>query len=1073
MNLSRRHVHGWSLVFVAVVGAWCYSPAVAVAQQEDQAALRHFNVAAELQNFGSYDKAAQKWTEFIQKFPRDARLDRANYYLGICRLHAKQFAEAAKSFQNVLGKYPQFKQLDGAQYNLGMAYYQLAGSSQQPADYKAAATAFAQVVAKFPQSKHAPRALYFQGESAYSAGEAQTATAAFEKLVATYPQSPLLADAYYVLGTIQQEQGDEAGAVATFKKFLADSKLAQQSLAPEIRLRLGMSLFNLEKFEDAEKQFASVAKVADFQHADFAQLRRGQCLQELGKLPEAANEFNQLLSNKNFSESPYRNAAQLAAGKCHHLGGKLSDALKLLQPLANAQQPESAEAAYWLGKTLLADNKPQDAFAALDRAAKQFTSGEFAPYLQLARADALYELPERRQESAALYAELAAKHPDHQLAAQAVYMAALTALGAEDFASARKHAEAFLAKADNAQHELAPAVLYVAAESYLMDVDESGQPRDTSQAEKLYRQLVAKSPQHQRVPRAHLRIAWCLQQKKEYDEAVKYLRSTLPTLKEAPQQAEAQLLIGRSLSAGGNDQEAVAAYDAAIKADATWERNDEVLLFAAQSLRSLGNLPEAAKRLNQLNSSSPNSAYRDQALYQLGEIAQEQKEQEPAISFYQQVIEKHADSQFAAPARYGLAACQFAKQDYANALTSLNQLLARQSPPEIAGRATYLRGLVQQRLQQYAPAVKDLQAFLASKPEGSTADDAQYALALCLISLNQFPQATAALDALLKSNPNYSHADKIYYEMGHALVEQKKEDEAQNAFRTLVEKFPQSQLAAECWFQLGRHQEQLADAAQDETARKTAWAKGELAFASGVAAAEDPALREKLQYKLGDARFRQGNYPAAAEVLLLQIKEHPGGSLVGPGRYLAAECLYREQDFAKALPLFAQVAAAKVEQYHAQSLYRAGKCAGNIEKWSDSQKYFADLIGQFSTFEQLNEARYGMALALQKQNKLSDARSQFEQVTKDTSTEVAAKARFMIGEIDFGEGKYEQAIENFLAVAVGYPYKEWQALARFETGRCFMELKQNDKAIAAFQAFLKSFPDHPRAKDATRLIADL
>ena len=75
--------------------------------------------------------------------------------------------------------------------------------------------------------------------------------------------------------------------------------------------------------------------------------------------------------------------------------------------------------------------------------------------------------------------------------------------------------------------------------------------------------------------------------------------------------------------------------------------------------------------------------------------------------------------------------------------------------------------------------------------------------------------------------------------------------------------------------------------------------------------------------------------------------------------------------------------------------------------------------------------------------------AQYEQITRETETEAAAKARFMVGEIAFGQKKYEEAIEHYLEVAVGYPYKEWQALARYETGRCFAELGDKDKAIAA------------------------
>ncbi len=111
-----------------------------------------------------------------------------------------------------------------------------------------------------------------------------------------------------------------------------------------------------------------------------------------------------------------------------------------------------------------------------------------------------------------------------------------------------------------------------------------------------------------------------------------------------------------------------------------------------------------------------------------------------------------------------------------------------------------------------------------------------------------------------------------------------------------------------------------------------------------------------------------------------QLREQPGGSLAGPARFLAAECLFRQDKFAEALPLFTRVAEDKVEKYHALALYRAGTCAASLKKWPESQKFFETLTREFPAFEQLHDARYGLALALQNQGRLGEARVIDEQV---------------------------------------------------------------------------------------------
>ena len=1064
----------WTCIGLLLLSAMVLfgDPAGAIAADAaNNAAIRDFNAAAALQNSGFYARADEKWNTYIKKYPNDSRLDRVHYYLGVCQLHNKKFPAAVNTFKTVLSRWSNFANADAVQYNLGMAYFQMAAASKNAADFKNAAGALGTVASKYPKSKYAHKALYFQGESLFSAGDPAGAVEAYKKLIAQYSDSPVLADAYYSLGTTLQELQRDVEAAGTFTAFLNNKAFEKHELANEIRLRLGISLFSQQKYEEAEPHFVAVAGVSDFASADFALLRQGQCRLENGKLSEAAATFSDFL--KRFPNSSYVGAAQLSAGKCLYRVDKFDDARKMLETLVGKKQEESAEAAYWLGLALLKLQKPQDALSMLDRAVNDFKTGEFVPYLQLTRIDAMYDLPNRRKETPAAYENFVKQFPNHDLTAQSLYMAALAALGVENYATARRHAEAFLGNAGFAASELMPAVLYIAAEGYLLPAQAEQAGGDVQKAEGFYRQLVEKHPDHARTPRSHLRIGWCMHQSKKYDDAVKYLTGVIGKLKDSTQVAEAQLLIGRSYGATDRHREAVTAYDAALKAKADWSRADEVLIAAAGSLRTLDDLDAAADRLSQLVSKYAQSLHRAQALYLLGEIAQEQTKHDDAIGHYGTLLKDFPKSEFTPSANYGLAAAHFAKQEYDKALPPLEKLLSSGADSELIARGRFLRGLIYQRQDKFSEAATDLEAFLSSKPSGEEAADARYALVLCRIRSNEFQAATAAMVVMMQQHAGYPHIDKMYYELGHALLSAGKQAEAANTFRTLAKGLPNSPLTPESWFHVGRFHEATAEATEDENQKASEIDKAAGAYAAGLGGAKASGLREKLQYKLGDMQFRQKKFEEAAATLSAQIAAHPSGELAGPGRFLAAESYFRLKQYDKALPLFAQVADAKVDKYHAQSLYRAGTCAANVKNWPESQRRYQDLINQFPDFEQAADARYGLGLALQNQNKLDEARVAYEKVTTETETETAAKARFMIGEILFGQQKYEDAIEQFLLVAVGYPYAEWQALARLETGRCFIELDQKQKAIASLQIVVDKFPDHPKAGDAQRLINDL
>ena len=445
------------------------SAVTAAAQdQEKQAAARAFNAAAELQNSGLYDRAIEKWQTFIAKYAKDERIDRGHFYLGICQLQTTKYDDAAKTFQTVVSKWPKFSQADVAQHYVGIAYYQKghsAGEKPNADDLKKSVTAFQTLVQKFPNSGHSVDALYFQGDLLFKLSDLPGAEKAFATLIQKHPTSSRAARAYYDLGLIQQEQNKPADAAKTFETFLSKAEFKTHELAAEIRLRRALCLFDLQQLAPAVKEFQEIAKAkGPFQ--DFATLRLGQCQMQLQQYDEAAKSLANF--SKSFPKSTYLAMAQLTAGRSYYQLGKYAEAANELQSVASSDDPVASEASYWLGRSQLEAEKPDDALKTLESAVGRFKEGEFASYLQLARIDALYEKPDRRAETAKLYQDFVKSHNDHPLASQAQYMAALSALGQQDFATAKTMSEAFLKNPNLSTDPLTADVLFIAGESYLL-----------------------------------------------------------------------------------------------------------------------------------------------------------------------------------------------------------------------------------------------------------------------------------------------------------------------------------------------------------------------------------------------------------------------------------------------------------------------------------------------------------------------------------------------------------------------------------------------------------------------------
>ena len=1024
-------------------------------------ATRQYAVAYGFQSKKLFAQAIPRWTEFLKTFPQETRVPNAHFQLGVCQLSEKKLPEAMATFKLILATYPQFKHLDGAQFNLGLTLFQTAQTSKQPNDFKIAAAEFASVAAKFPQSPVAADATYYQAESLYLAADKPNAIVAYQKVIATYPTATMLPEAFCGLGTTQADLDQHVEAATTFTTLL--QKFAQSPLVPEAKLRLGTSLVAQKKHAEAEPLFVQAAAVVGFALADVATLKHGQTLFEQNKFPEAAAVLDTLPTK--FPKSEQLGPAFTAAGKARFKAGQFPQAQTALAAVVNQKLPTAPEAAYWLARTLIALKQPANVIAVVDPVIAANAQSEFIPALQLVRIDSIYEIPERRKETVPLYAQFAGQFAAHELAPEAKYRAALAALQTGDFPNAQAQAEQFFATAPFAKHALVPEVVFVGAEGYVLNQPDA----NLAKAEPLFRRLVTEFPANLHAPQAHVRIGLCLysagiaaNQPPKFEECIAHLNQIVTTLKDPALLAEARYLLGRAHGEMKRHPEAVAAFRAAQQAKPDWDRLDEVLLALGVSLRAVNDAPNAVIELTKLNQIAT-SKLRDRALFHLGEIDRGLKKPDTAVAFYQQVVTAFPMSDLVPAALYGSGAALFEKPDFPNALAPLTKLIAEKPQSDLVPAALFLRGLCQHRQKQFDPALKDLTQFMATgKAVEKDALDAKFAMALCQVGLKQFDPSIVTLTQLLTAKPDYPDADKCYYEMAFANLDLKKDKEAADAFRSLATKLPNSPLAAECWFRVGEFHENLKQPTEAIAA-----------FTAGLSTAKTPDLRERLHYKLGWAQHEQKQFPAALATFQNQIKEFPQGTLTGDANFLAGECQFRQDKFTEALPFYAAVIAAKSERFHAKALYRSGTCATHLKQWPQAQQHFTVLIQSIPKFEQLHEARFGLGFAQQSQNQFDVAKATYLQVTKETRTETAAKARFMMGQCALAAKNNAEAAEHFLEAAFGYPYEEWQCQAHFETAKCFIELKEIEKARESLETVTKRFPNHVRAKDAATLLAGL
>lgn len=1052
------------LCFGLTAGQGIAQKPAAPAKESSAEAILLYRGAVPLQNKGNYDLAVEEWEKFLQQFPNDPLTNRARYYAGVCYLQLQQYDKAAVAFEKVRTDEPTFDQLESLSFNLGMTYLaaakKLEAGDPQKAQFDKAATTFGELIKKYPTGIKTPDALYNQADALYLAKNKEAAIPLWRTLVDKHPQSALRADALYNIGVTQQELSKPADAGKTYDEFL--KSFATDSHAAEVTLRKGMTLYDQKQYAEAEKRFSAAAAAKDFSQADYALLRQGDTLLALDKPADAAAVYVKL--SKSFPKSEYAGDAMLQAGKAFSISGNQAEAKKLLLPLTTTEDARGAEAAHWLSRAYLKENQPADAVKLADQFLRVVKDAARKSELELDRAEALYAMADKKNEALMSFAKLATDAPKSEQAPVARYMAGQTALELGKYADAAKWTDQFLA--EHKQHELTPYVLFVSAEAALLG-------DDAAKAAKVFDQLLKDHPQHAEVNTWKLRRGWSFLRQKQYPQAAEYFTALLKDLKKPEQLAEANYLLGNSYLEQQQYAPAIKAYDASLTAQAKSRVGEEVLLNLARAQRGINDLSSAKASLSRLLKDFPQTAQADRVHFRLGELQHASGESKAAVTEFQWVVDNMPGSALLADSLFGLAAAQAALGDHAAATKLYSQILEKQSGDKaLITRAKYGRAVALVQQSEYKSAAVDLRDYLKSAEKGGQTSEALYLLGYALAAEKSYDEAITTLQALLKDDPQYAQADKVLYEMAWAQQSADKKEAARDTFAKLAKDFPKSQHAAESLINVG-------DYAYQE---KKDYAAAAEAYDKSLQAGAADSLGESALHMLGWSLFNQNDFANAGKRFSEQVTKFPQGKKIADGTFMAGEALFKQNQHEAALPQLEQASALELSSplYKELALVHAAQSASQLKKWDLTLKLAERFAKEFPTSVYAAEALYEQGWAQQNLKKTDAALKLYEQAvlaaTKSGKGELAARAKFMAGEILFEQGQHKEAIKQFYQVAYGNDPKTfagWQANSLYEAARCFEVLKNVDQAKKLYAELIATYPESDKVKLAQERLTAL
>ena len=436
-------IQPWKIGFVIAV---LLSPCLSQEAEEDgqkssPEALAIYADAANYQKNSAFDVAAEEWEKFLKDHGDDPRATEARYNLGTCCYQLGKLDRAVTLLKQAIEKRDELERPEDAYFNLGSAIYSQA-LDKKPELFAQADKAFQQLLAEFPDGNYRDQGLFFRGESLYLQNNRVEAEKVYAELVDKHPDSPILSNGMYALGVTREELGkfEEAGEVYV----LFQQKFKDHKLFNEVRMRQAETILQLGKTEEARALFAEVAALDNFDRVDNAVFRQAYCTALLGKFEEAANLFKKVVDD--FPESQYAVEAKMASARAFYRASKFDVANELFETIKDSTSPFAAEAAHWQAVLRLKDGDPAGALKIIDAALPKAETSPFLVNLKFDRADAFYEMPERKRQSIAMYEAIFDEYANHALSSQSLYNAAYGAMELKQYEEGLRLAKKFLDK---------------------------------------------------------------------------------------------------------------------------------------------------------------------------------------------------------------------------------------------------------------------------------------------------------------------------------------------------------------------------------------------------------------------------------------------------------------------------------------------------------------------------------------------------------------------------------------------------------------------------------------------------
>jgi TolA-binding protein len=289
---------------------------------------------------GFYDIAEKQFSNFINNYPKHARIFDIYYLLGRTLSIKGKLKEAKAAFSKIINEGKNFENMDDAL--LGMAELEIRLGNQEQA-----AKLLLSIIKTFPKFDRIDYSYYLLGLLEIGSNQITLAESTFKKVSQSSKNSELIRSSFFWLGTLSFKQKQYETAEGYFQTLWENPKSLPPEYLKYALFWLGETRLKLGKMKEAHDHYQTLsARFKNDPLVPEATWRMGFCQYQLGNIKSAIETF-QLFRNQ-FKDSPLLLYTQYLLGKMFLLNGDPFSSIKELNLILNSSQDNS-----WGGVSLL------------------------------------------------------------------------------------------------------------------------------------------------------------------------------------------------------------------------------------------------------------------------------------------------------------------------------------------------------------------------------------------------------------------------------------------------------------------------------------------------------------------------------------------------------------------------------------------------------------------------------------------------------------------------------------------------------------------------------------------------